>query len=142
MHRTIESWKQVRPSMVVDGSKVQSANVLGMALDDLTEMAAALAAIMSAAEDNDVDACHEIARRALMVADLAKQPSDAVTGYEIANQLWLSTVDKASLARAINAAIRGEREACASIADELAFGDTAAGCATAVSAAVAIRNRT
>lgn len=70
MHRTIEAWKQVRPSAVVDGSKAQSANVLAMAIDDLKEMAAALRAIMDAAENHDIDACHELARRALMTADL------------------------------------------------------------------------
>ncbi len=70
MHRTVAAWKQVSPAAVVDGSKQQSANVLAMAIDDLKEMGAALAAIMDAAEGRDVDACHELARRALMVADL------------------------------------------------------------------------
>ncbi len=70
MHRTIAAWKQVKPSAVVDGSKAQSANVLAMAIDDLKEMGSALAAIMDAAECRDLDACHELARRALMVADL------------------------------------------------------------------------
>ena len=70
MHRTIAAWKQVKPSAVVDGSKAQSANVLGMAIDDLKEMGAALTAIMEAAELGDTDACHELARRALMTADL------------------------------------------------------------------------
>jgi hypothetical protein len=70
MHRTIAAWKQVLPSAVVDGSKVQCANVLAMALDDLKEMGATLSAIMDAAENGDADACHELARRALMVADL------------------------------------------------------------------------
>jgi hypothetical protein len=70
MHRTIDAWKQVRPSAVVDGSKAQAANVLGMAIDDLKEMGAALSAIMDAAENYDMDACHELARRALMTADL------------------------------------------------------------------------
>ena len=70
MHRTIESWKRVNPSAVVDGSKAQSANVLAMAIDDLREMGAYLAAIMDAAGNDDAAACHEIARRALMVADL------------------------------------------------------------------------
>ena len=70
MHRTIATWKSLSPAAVVNGSQVQAANVLGMAVDDLREMGAALAAIMDAAENRDVDACHEIARRALMVADL------------------------------------------------------------------------
>jgi hypothetical protein len=70
MHRTIEAWKQVQPSAVVDGSKMQSANVLAMAIDDLKEMGAALRAIMDAAENQDSDACHDLARRALMTADL------------------------------------------------------------------------
>ena len=70
MHRTIDAWKAVRPSAVVEGSRAQSANVLGMAIDDLKEMGAALTAIMDAAENHDVDACHDLARRALMVADL------------------------------------------------------------------------
>lgn len=70
MHRTLDAWKKVSPSAVTDGSKAQSANVLAMAIDDLKEMGAALTAIMDAAENRDVDACHELARRALMVADL------------------------------------------------------------------------
>lgn len=69
MHRTIDAWKKVSPSAVVDGSKAQSMNVLGMAVDDLKEMGATLTAIMEAAELGDTDACHELARRALMVAD-------------------------------------------------------------------------
>lgn len=72
MHRTIAAWKMVKPSAVADGSKAQSANVLGMAIDDLREMGGALAAIMEAAEHGDADACHEIARRTLMVAELMK----------------------------------------------------------------------
>lgn len=70
MHRTIAAWKQVKPSAVVDGSKAQAANVLAMAIDDLRDMGATLAAIMDAAEHGDIDACHELARRALMTADL------------------------------------------------------------------------
>ena len=70
VHRTIDAWKQVSPAAVVGGSKQQSANVLAMAIDDLKEMGAALTAIMDAAENRDLDACHELARRALMVADL------------------------------------------------------------------------
>lgn len=70
MHRTIAAWKMVKPSAVADGSEAQSANVLGMAIDDLKAMGSALAAIMDAAEHGDADACREIARRALMVADL------------------------------------------------------------------------
>lgn len=70
MHRTAAAWKQVQPSAVVDGSKAQAANVLGMALDDIRELAASLEAIKDAAENGDVDACHELARRALMSADL------------------------------------------------------------------------
>lgn len=70
MHRTIAAWKEVKPSAVIDGSKAQNANVLGMAIDDLKEMGSALAAIMEATERGDTDACHEIARRTLMVADL------------------------------------------------------------------------
>jgi hypothetical protein len=70
MHRTIAAWKQVSPAAVVDGSKQQSANVIAMAIDDLKAMGAALEAIMDAAESGDADACHELARRALMVADL------------------------------------------------------------------------
>jgi hypothetical protein len=70
MHRTIAAWKQVSPAAVADGSKQQASNVLAMAIDDIKEMAAAIAAIMDAAENSDVDACHELARRALMVADL------------------------------------------------------------------------
>ncbi len=72
MHRTIAAWKKVSPAAVVNGSKAQSANVLGMAIDDLREMGAALEAIMDAAENRDHDACHEIARRTLMTADLMK----------------------------------------------------------------------
>jgi hypothetical protein len=70
MHRTLKAWKQVQPSAVVGGSKMQSANVLAMAIDDIKEMGAALTAIMDAAEHHDVDACHELARQALMVADI------------------------------------------------------------------------
>lgn len=70
MHRTIAAWKQVSPAAVADGSKQQSVNVLAMAIDDIKELGAALASIMDAAEHHDVDACHELARRALMVADL------------------------------------------------------------------------
>lgn len=73
MHRTIAAWKQVSPSAVADGSKAQIANVIAMAIDDLKEMGAALEAIMSAAAQRDMEECgecHEIARRALMVADL------------------------------------------------------------------------
>ena len=70
MHRTWQQWKQVSPSAVVDGSKAQSANVLGMACDDIAEMGRVLEAIKDAAENNDVDACHELARRALLTADL------------------------------------------------------------------------
>jgi len=73
MHRTIAAWKQVRPSAVVDGSKAQAANVLAMAIDDLKEMAATLTAVMDAAESGDADACHELARRALLTADLMKK---------------------------------------------------------------------
>lgn len=72
MHRTLEAWKQLKPSAVVDGSKAQAANVLGMAADDIREMGIALHAIMDAAENGDADACHEIARRTLMVAELMK----------------------------------------------------------------------
>lgn len=70
MHRTIEAWKQVKPSAVVDGSRTQTANVLAMAIDDLREMGAALQAILWEAENGNADNCHEIARRTLMVADL------------------------------------------------------------------------
>lgn len=70
MHRTVEAWKQVRPGAVVDGSKMQSANVLAMAIDDIRELGRALEAIKDAAENRDADACHEIARQALMTADL------------------------------------------------------------------------
>lgn len=70
MHRTIEAWKQVKPSAVAEGSQVQCANVLGMAIDDLREMGSALQAILWEAENGNADNCHEIARRTLMVADL------------------------------------------------------------------------
>lgn len=70
MHRTLEAWKQVRPGAVVDGSKMQAANVLAMAIDDIRELGRALEAIKDAAENQDADACHELARRALMTADL------------------------------------------------------------------------
>ena len=70
MHRTWKQWKLVVPSAVVDGSKAQSANVLAMACDDIAELGRALEAIKEAAEIRDVDACHELARRALMTADL------------------------------------------------------------------------
>jgi len=70
MHRTWKQWKQVQPSAVVDGSKAQAANVLGMACDDIAELGSALEAIKDAAENGDIDACHELARRALMTADL------------------------------------------------------------------------
>ena len=70
MHRTWKQWKQVVPSAVVDGSKAQSANVIAMACDDIAELGCALEAIKEAAEDNDADACREIARRALMTTDL------------------------------------------------------------------------
>jgi hypothetical protein len=70
MHRTLEAWKQVRPGAVADGSKVQAANVLAMAIDDIRELGRALEAIKDAAENQDADACHELARQALMTADL------------------------------------------------------------------------
>jgi len=70
MHRTLKALEMVKPSAVVDGSKAQAANVLGMACDDIGELGRALKAIMDAAENRDADACHEIARQALMVADL------------------------------------------------------------------------
>lgn len=70
MHRTWEQWKLVKPSAVVDGSNAQAANVLAMALDDIAELGRALTAIKDAAEQRDADACHEIARQALMVAEL------------------------------------------------------------------------
>lgn len=70
MHRTPAQWKQVKPSAVVDGSKAQAANVLAMAIDDIGELGRALEAIKDAAENRDADACHEIARQALMTADL------------------------------------------------------------------------
>jgi len=65
MHRTVEDWSRLSPSAVVDGSRQQAVNVLGMARDDIRSLGAALAAIMEAAENRDVDACHELARRAL-----------------------------------------------------------------------------
>lgn len=35
MHRTIAAWKAVKPSVVVNGSKTHSTNVLAMAFDDI-----------------------------------------------------------------------------------------------------------
>lgn len=70
MHRTMAEWKQVKPSAVVDGSKMQAANVLAMAIDDILELCRALEAIRDAAEHGDAASGREYARLALMTHDL------------------------------------------------------------------------
>lgn len=70
MHRTPEQWSKMQPSAVMAGSDAQRLNVLTMARDDLVSLGRALEAIMEAAEGRDVDACHELARKALRECDL------------------------------------------------------------------------
>lgn len=70
MHRTPEQWSKMQPSAVLAGSEAQGLNVLTMARDDLVSLGRALQAIMDAAENGDVNACHELARSALREHDL------------------------------------------------------------------------
>lgn len=70
MHRTPAEWKQMQPAAVLAGSAAQSLNVLTMTRDDIVSLGRALEAIMDAAENRDIDACHELARRALHERDL------------------------------------------------------------------------
>jgi hypothetical protein len=58
------------PSAVIAGSEAQRLNVLSMARDDLVSLGRTLEAIIEAAENHDVDACHELASKALREADL------------------------------------------------------------------------
>lgn len=70
MHRTPSDWKNMTPSAVLAGSKAQGLNVLSMARDDIISLGRTLELIMNAAEDHDIDACHELARKALREHDL------------------------------------------------------------------------
>jgi hypothetical protein len=70
MHRTPAQWSQLQPSAVMAGSEAQRLNVLTMARDDLASLGRTLEAILEAAERDDPDTCHELARKALRDADL------------------------------------------------------------------------
>ena len=72
MHRTPAQWHDMVPSAVMAGSEAQRINVLSMARDDLVELGRKLEAIKEAAENDDVFACHEMARRALIEADICQ----------------------------------------------------------------------
>ena len=79
MHRTPAEWSQMQPSAVLAGSPAQGLNVLTMARDDIVSLGRALEAIMVAAEDRDIDACHELARKALREHDLMQPPGKEVS---------------------------------------------------------------
>lgn len=70
MHRTPEEWSKMQPSAVLAGSEAQRLNVLTMIRDDVVSLGRTLEAITEAAENGDTDACHELARKALVEHDL------------------------------------------------------------------------
>lgn len=77
MHRTPADWSKMVPSAVLSGSEAQRLNVMSMMRDDIVSLGRTLEAIMEAAERRDVDACHELARRALRERDLMQPISKA-----------------------------------------------------------------
>jgi len=66
LHRTHAQWSGMNPAAVIVGSETQQRNVMQMMKEDLITSGRAFEAIIEAAELGDIDACHELARRAMM----------------------------------------------------------------------------
>lgn len=66
MHRTHAQWADMNPAAVIVGSETQQRNVMQMMKEDLITSGLAFEAIIEAAELGDTDACHELARQAMM----------------------------------------------------------------------------